>query len=218
MCLNKMVRLISNAAVCCLLLQVSNVNAQVPVTTSTQQVPKQLLTGTVTDAASKKGVSGARVTVTGFSAAITDEKGAFSLNVPSYTDNIMVTAEGYGSKQIALKGRQSVSIALLDGSSPSFQENEVMPFSAIPKRELTAATSYYNPNGEWKRPMETIDALLQGQVAGLNSIRRSGTPGAGANMFLRGYNSLYGTNKPLVIVDGMIYDINDYGQSIIANH
>jgi TonB-linked SusC/RagA family outer membrane protein len=55
-------------------------------------------------------------------------------------------------------------------------------------------------------------------VAGLNSIRRSGTPGVGANLFLRGYNSLYATNKPLIIVDGMIYDANDYGESIIANN
>jgi TonB-dependent SusC/RagA subfamily outer membrane receptor len=76
----------------------------------------------------------------------------------------------------------------------------------------------YNANGEWKRPDETIDALLQGQVAGLNSIRRSGSPGVGANLFLRGYNSLYATNKPLFIVDGMLYDVNDYGESIIANN
>ena len=29
---------------------------------------------------------------------------------------------------------------------------------------------------------------------------------------------MYGTNKPLIIVDGMLYDNNDYGQSIIANN
>ncbi len=55
-------------------------------------------------------------------------------------------------------------------------------------------------------------------MAGLNSIRRSGTPGVGANLYLRGYNSLFGTNKPLIVVDDMLYDVNDYGESIIANN
>ncbi len=218
MCLNKMVRLTKSAVLLCLFFVANNISAQTPVVANTQQNKKEVLTGTVTDAATKKPVAGARVTVTDFSAAITDDKGAFKLNVPSYTDNIIVTSEGYGTKQIALKGRTTVNISLQDGALPSFQENVTMPFASAPKRELTAAASLYNPKGEWKKPMETIDALLQGQVAGLNSIRRSGTPGVGANLFLRGYNSLFGTNKPLIIVDGMLYDNNDYGQSIIANN
>ena len=62
------------------------------------------------------------------------------------------------------------------------------------------------------------DGILQGRIPGLNVIRRSGTPGVGANLFLRGYNSLYATNKPLIVIDNMIYDANEYGESIIANH
>ena len=54
--------------------------------------------------------------------------------------------------------------------------------------------------------------------AGLNSVRNSGTPSAGAYLTLRGFNSLYGTNKPLIIVDGMIYDDEDYGSGIIQNN
>jgi TonB-linked SusC/RagA family outer membrane protein len=55
-------------------------------------------------------------------------------------------------------------------------------------------------------------------VAGLNSIRKSGVPGAGADLMLRGFNSLYASNKPLIIVDGMIYDDEDYGSGIIQNN
>jgi TonB-dependent SusC/RagA subfamily outer membrane receptor len=66
----------------------------------------------------------------------------------------------------------------------------------------------------WKPPIRTYRA----KVAGLNVVRRSGTPNIGANLFLRGYNSLYGTNAPLLVVDGMIYDTYHYGNSIIAGH
>lgn len=218
MYLNSVIRITKGIVLSGMLLIAGDLYAQAPATVTSPAAPKHLLTGTVTDAATKKPIAGASVSVTGFSAAITDDKGEFKLNVSSYTDDIVITAEGYGSKQMALKQRQRISISLQDASLTSYQESVTMPFTATPKRELTASADIYNQTGEWKRPMETIDALLQGQVAGLQSIRRSGTPGVGSNLFLRGYNSLYGTNKPLVIVDGMLYDINDYGQSIIANN
>ncbi|MGZ5192015.1 MAG: TonB-dependent receptor plug domain-containing protein, partial [Flavisolibacter sp.] len=77
---------------------------------------------------------------------------------------------------------------------------------------------HYNVNSAWNQPLELPDGILQGRIAGLNAIRRSGSPGVGANLFLRGYNSLYATNKPLIVIDNMIYDVNDYGESIIANN
>ncbi len=55
-------------------------------------------------------------------------------------------------------------------------------------------------------------------MAGLNVVRRSGAQGVGANLFLRGYNSLYATNKPLIVIDNILFDANEYGESIIANN
>lgn len=185
---------------------------------SQQPAGKQSVEGKVIDAATKKPVPGARVIVQDLSAALTDNSGAFKLNVNSFTDNIIITADGYETEQVALKGRQSVTISLMDAAHSAFQEQAETPFLPVPRRELSSSVGVYNSTGEWNHSMETVDALLQGRVAGLNSIRRSGTPGVGANLFLRGINSLYTTNKPLFVVDGMIYDINDYGQSIIANN
>jgi TonB-dependent SusC/RagA subfamily outer membrane receptor len=135
-----------------------------------------------------------------------------------FNAEVVISGDGYETKNIPLKGRKTISISLLDDDHYSFQQPFTLPFGKIIQRKTTAAAGSYNANGEWKRPDEIPDALLQGQITGLNSIRRSGTPGVGANLFLRGYNSLFATNKPLVIVDGMLYDINDYGESIIANN
>ncbi len=93
-----------------------------------------------------------------------------------------------------------------------------MPAGPVTKGKVTAATGQYNINAAWSQPGEMADGILQGRIGGLQVIRRSGNPGAGANLFLRGYNSLYGTNKPLIIVDNMLYDGNEYGESIIANN
>ncbi|MBC7828007.1 MAG: SusC/RagA family TonB-linked outer membrane protein [Chitinophagaceae bacterium] len=176
------------------------------------------VTGTVTDATTRKSIAGIRVQVENFSAAITDSTGQFKLQVPSYTSAVTVEGEGYNTRRVALKGRRSIAIALLDDEHKSFSEKVTTPLGIKSKTDVTAAVEQYNVNSGWAQPNETPDAILQGRIAGLYAIRRSGSPGVGANLFLRGYNSLYGTNKPLIVVDNMLFDANDYGQSIIANN
>jgi TonB-linked SusC/RagA family outer membrane protein len=176
-----------------------------------------LVTGRITDAATKKAAAGARVQVEGFSAAIADSVGHFSVKVPSYEATLIISSEGFNTVHVPLRGRQSVEVALLDESFESMYEHVITPNGIKPKHEVTASITQYNVTG-WKNITETPDALIQGRIAGLNAIRRNGTPGAGANLYLRGFNSLYGTNRPLIVIDNMIYDANDYGESIIANN
>lgn len=176
-----------------------------------------LVTGRIADAASKRGAVGASVQVEGFSAAITDANGQFSVKVPSYQATLVVSGEGYNTVYVPLRGRQTVYVSLLDESAPSAYEAVVMPSGIKPKKDVSASVGQYNVAG-WQNILETPDALLQGRIAGLNAIRRNGTPGTGANLYLRGFNSLYGTNRPLIVIDNMIYDSEDYGQSIIANN
>lgn len=184
----------------------------------TASAPKGVpVSGTITDAAGGKVLPGIQVKVDDFSATITDDQGRFTLQVPSYSSTLTITGEGYNIRRVALKGRTSLDIALLDEAAESFHEAVMTPLGPVNREAVTAAIGQYNVNSGWTQPGELPDAVLQGRIAGLNVIRRSGTPGAGANLFLRGYNSLYGTNKPLVVVDNMLFDINEYGESIIAN-
>ena len=176
------------------------------------------ITGIVTDATTRKSISGIRVQVENFSAAISDSVGQFTLRVPSYNSTVILEGEGYNARHVPLKGRRSITIALLDEEHISFNDKVMTPLGIKSRTDVTAAVEPYYINSGWDQPNETPDAVLQGRIAGLYSIRRSGSPGVGANLFLRGYNSLYGTNKPLVIVDNMLFDANDYGQSIIANN
>jgi TonB-linked SusC/RagA family outer membrane protein len=175
------------------------------------------VSGKITGAASKASVAGVRVEVKNFSAAITDSLGNFKLKVPSYDATIVVSGEGFDARFIPLKGRHVINVSLLDESHESFSEPIVLPLNIKSKTEVAASASQYNVNG-WTEPFEVPDAILQGRIAGLHVVRRSGSPGAGANLFLRGYNSLYATNRPLIVIDNVLFDANDYGQSLIANN
>ena len=80
------------------------------------------ISGTVSDAITKNGLSGIRLKVDDFSASITDSVGNFSLTVPSYSATVIVEGEGYNSKRIPLKGRRSLKVVLLDDTHESFNE------------------------------------------------------------------------------------------------
>lgn len=175
-------------------------------------------TGTITDASTNKPLAGISISVFEYSAAITDEKGNFSVEVPSYTEVLLISAQGYQTKEIALKGRKTVSATLYEDGYSSVYNVARLPFGVTPLNGVPNAVTTLNVQGAWEANNETPDTYVQGKVAGLNAIRRSGTPLEGATMFLRGYSSIYATNKPLIVVDGMIYDNANYGSSLVGGH
>jgi len=178
------------------------------------------VTGTVKDAATGKAISGVSISIEGFSAALTDDQGHFQIAAPSLDAVLMVSYQGSQRKFVALRGLTKVpDILLFEDTYTSIYDEAKLPFGAVPASRLGNAVSSVNTYGAWEpSKLETADSYLQGKVAGLNVIRRSGTPNIGANLILRGFNSLYATNAPLIVLDGMIFDTQHYGNSIIGGH
>ena len=174
--------------------------------------------GRITDAATGAPLSGVKVEYRDISAALTDSTGKFSLKVPDYNATIQVGGEGFQTKEIPLRGRKELKIRLYEDAFTSFYDNLSLPLSSNNGTHSGYAATTVRPEGAKRMVFETADSYLQGGVAGLQAIRRSGTPGIGANLFLRGYSSLYATNQPLIVVDGVIYDVNATQQSIISNN
>lgn len=178
-----------------------------------------LVTGQVIDAATKKPLSGVNIVVQDIAAVITDDKGNYQITVPSQTSVLQVSEQGYQYKEIPVNGHKQIDVAMHEDGFNSVYDMVPMPFGNQTKAQLNySATSIENTETRWNRPTESIDNSLQGQVSGLNVIRRSGTPGEGANLFLHGFTSINATNQPLYVVDGMIYDAAEYGNSIISGH
>jgi len=173
--------------------------------------------GTVTDAASHQPLRAIRVKYKDYSASITDSAGGFTLKVPSSNVTIVMQGEGYQTKEVALKGRRTVVASLYEDTYTSYFDAANLPFGPQSVNRTPFAVSSVQSTHNWTNAAETPDAFLQGKVAGLNMIRRSGTPSVGADIFLRGISSLYGTNQPLIVVDGVIYDNKDYGGSLVSN-
>lgn len=74
----------------------------------------------------------------------------------------------------------------------------------LPERtNVTGAVSVVNESRIKDLAPVSIDALLQGQAAGVRAVNISGAPGAGALVNLRGVTTINAGSQPLYIVDGI---------------
>ena len=193
--------------------------------TATTITPKKvegiLVKGVVKNAKTKERLSGINIVVKDFSAAITKNDGSFEISVPHLQALLTISGQDFQTKVFALKNRASgLEINLYEANYSSTFQSASLPSGEELQFSNTRATTVVNfKKDQWSSSVNgSVGDFLQGKVAGLNTIRKSGVPGAGTNMMLRGFNSLYASNKPLIIVDGMIYDDEDYGSGIIQNN
>src|SRR5215217_92031 len=143
------------------------------------------VTGVITDAATKKPLPGINISLPGYSAALTDDNGKFTIRVPDYRVTLLIKSEGYQSKEIALKGQSKVDASLYEEGFTSIYDNVNLPMGIRSLNQTVNAVGSVNTEGNWHRNTETPDSYLQGKIAGLHPVMRSGTPNAGAYMILR---------------------------------
>ena len=178
---------------------------------------KDKATGTIVDAATGKPLNGIRVAIPGVSTAMSDEAGKFTIKIPSYDVELLISGPGYQQKRVPLKGGKEIAVRLHDETHKSLFEDVMTPLGDLPGSH--ASVSIAQLNGDYsKSPATSPEALLQGTVSGLNTLTRSGMDNAGANMYLRGFNSIYTNNQPLLIIDGMVVENLSAGVSLIDGY
>ncbi len=152
--------------------------------------------------------------------AMTDETGTFSIKVPvdgrgralSVLSVSSPTAKGV---MIPVRDREQLDIRLMEDGYRSATNNVIA--GPLGKREIsqTASAISFIGGDNSLSVKGSPEALMQGQVSGLNTLFRSGTDWSGANLVLRGYNSLYANNNPLLVIDGLIIENQEFGVSLI---
>jgi TonB-linked SusC/RagA family outer membrane protein len=173
------------------------------------------ISGIISSATTQKPVAGARIYYKNLTSSITDEEGKFKLSVPDNDVTVSIECPGYESKEIPVARRSEINIVLQDYTG---EENTYfLPQGVFSGNSVSGAVSNLSVTDGWTKVTETPDSYWQGRIAGLNSIRHSGTSNIGSFFTLRGYNSLLATNRPLIVVDNVIYDSGIYGSSLNNN-
>ncbi len=162
------------------------------------------VTGTVYDAATNQPMAGVRVQATGHKrvTTMTDGEGKYKLNLPSYATLITFSTPDYLLVQKPVGKKDIINVRLY---SDKFQENYDDDIVISAERGF----------GESITTAQTIDSDIQNKIgADVRAINRSGTIGIGAVMFIRGINSLNANTQPLVVVDGVIWDLQENNEAI----
>ena len=175
-----------------------------PPITLTEPVLEQDISGKVTDEAGEP-LPGASVLVKGTSiGVITDADGNYRISVPDEATTLVFSFVGYEGQEIEIGGRSVINVALIA--------------DVTTLGEIVVSTGYWqteeklNPGNIAKvsakeieqQPIATPLQALSGRMAGVNVVQRTGMPGGGVDIQIRGRNSLRSDgNAPLYIVDGI---------------
>lgn len=166
--------------------------------TAAAQENMNTVTGRVVDAATGQSLVGVIVSAYGDAryTGMTDEQGNYEMQVPAYTRSVSMSVEGYNLQQEAISSNGRADAKLYH---EAFDVNYAQQTTAT----LSAAAVGFDNTSEL-----SIDPLIQQRLGGdVHTISRGGLPGIGAVMMMNGLNSLYANAQPLVVVDGVILDM-----------
>lgn len=193
---------------CLLLPGVSNANANV-------LQNKKVIKGVVTDQKTSTALPGVTVVVKGTSVGtVTDIDGQFSISA-SEKDVLEFSFVGYSKKTVPVGSQSGINVSLAE-DIVGLDEVVVTGYGVQKKSDLTGAVSSVSGENLSKMPISNIEQALQGQAAGVNITNKSGRPGEGVDIKIRGISSINGT-QPLVIIDGISGDLSSLNPNDIAS-
>lgn len=168
------------------------------------------ITGTVTD---KNGpIPGVNVVVTGTTTGtVTDINGKYSLVVPPGAKTLTFTFIGMEPQEITIGTLGQIDVTMSEAAF-GLDEIVVIGYGTSKKQDLTGAVVSVKAEDMMQYEPASVSDLLRSSVAGLKvgySTDAKGTP----DFTIRGDNSIKANpdaeaaaNKPLIVVDGVIFN------------
>jgi TonB-linked SusC/RagA family outer membrane protein len=142
--------------------------------------------------------------------AVTNEKGEFTLKTISGEVWIVVSpTSDYKVKRIYLNKREDLTIYLSENDLSAGDDQFPILFQQIRQKNIIGSFSELNTANIDKIQALSIDQYIQGRIPGAYVINRSGMPGSGTVTTIRGISSIYATNQPLYVIDGV--PLTSYG-------
>ncbi|MGO1520858.1 MAG: SusC/RagA family TonB-linked outer membrane protein [Sphingobacterium sp.] len=134
-------------------------------------------------------------------ATTTDQSGAFTVSATE-GEILVFSTIGYQGAEITVA--DSEVHVQLTSSQELIDEVVVTGYSTQKKGEISASIATIDQKQLKDTKSPNVSNLLQGKVAGVDVSSGSGQPGQGANIRIRGRNSISSGTAPLWVVDGVI--------------
>lgn len=135
--------------------------------------------------------------------SLSDENGSYALEVPADADTLVYSYIGFETLAISSAGKTQLDIEM---SQSNLALDEVV-ITAL-GIETLSDNSGFSSSKVTGAPIVSSGETgilngLQGKAAGVRITRRSGDPGAGSFIQIRGASTITGASQPLIILDGI---------------
>ncbi len=165
----------------------------------------RVVTGTVVFADDGGAVAGAYVKVDGYEIGVmTDVDGRFTLEgVPPDAKTVTTVFMGCKDSRTAISGDMRI---VMENDTELLTEAVVTGMQTMDRRLFTGSAAKINGDDAKLSGVSDISRSLEGKVAGVSVQNVSGTFGTAPKIRVRGATSIYGSSKPLWVVDGVIME------------
>ena len=132
---------------------------------------------------------------------ITNVDGLFTLRIAPNAV-LKVSYMGYTEQEVNTRNKNKLEIILTEDAR-LIDEVVVVGYGSVKKRDLTGAVTSVKSAEVLAAPTNNVMEALQGKIPGMDITKTSGQVGGDVTILLRGSRSIYGSNEPLFIIDGI---------------
>jgi TonB-linked SusC/RagA family outer membrane protein len=156
--------------------------------------------GIVTDGQNGEPLPGTNVVLEGTNrGTTTDSEGRYSLQVPERKGTLVFSFVGYATREIPINGSSEINVTL----EPGVRAEEVVVTGyggTQQEKTITGSVSSISSGELANTSVSTVSDALVGKVAGINTRKPSGRPGASTQIQIRNMGD------PLYVIDGVPKD------------
>lgn len=133
---------------------------------------------------------------------VTDFDGNYTITA-NKDDVLVYSFVGYKTQEIKVAGKSKINVTM--DSDALLLDDVVVTALGIKrqKRELGYATEEIGGDLIAKSGTGNVVSALSGRSAGVQIINPTGVDGGSSRIVIRGNNSIFGDNQPLIVVDGV---------------
>ena len=142
---------------------------------------------------------------------ISKNDGTYSLDLPSRGRVLVFSSINMETQEINIGSQREINPVLKSGES-TLQEVIIVGYGTQKKSEVTSSITKVAGDKVANVPFSSIDQILQGKAAGLQSVTFSGQPGANQAIRIRGIGSVSASAQPLFVIDGIQVNTGDFSR------
>ena len=134
----------------------------------------------------------------------TDLDGNFSITLPAGAKTVKFSS--VGMKELVyqlIPGRAENVRIIMEWENTELDQVVVTGYAQTSVKRITGSVAVLNSEKFEAKAISSVDALMQGEVAGVSIKSLSGQPGTQAKITIRGSNNITGSSAPLWVVDGV---------------